>query len=462
MLVTKKTRTQIRIQNITFYVLFLTIIVLAAWLSTRYNYQTDWSANNRNSLSIASTSLLELIDGPVKITAYASTNNVLRRKINDLIKLYQYNKPDIEFKFINPNTEPEETRENGISVNGELIIEYEGRRENVKNISEQVITNALQRIVRGKERWIVFLEGHGERSPHREANHDLQAWAAQLEKKGFNLQTINLANTPQIPNNTNVFIIASPQVALLSGEIQIISDYIKKGGNLFWLSDPKSSQFMEAIAEQLGIEFHPGMIVDPTSQLFGIDDPRFAVVADYPPHPITERFSTITLFPQTVAIDLDLPPGWTAKPFLQSVERSWSETDEIKDNIKFDKSRDVPGPLTIGVAFKRLFDGNDDNNNPIENGLVSDHEQRIVVIGDGDFLSNSFLGNGGNLDLGVSILNSLSHDDAYIAIPTKTAPDLNLALSTTVQIIIGFGFLLVLPLTLIGCGVFIWFKRRKQ
>ncbi|NOX43537.1 MAG: GldG family protein [Gammaproteobacteria bacterium] len=447
------------------------MVGLIAWLSTRYTYQADWSANNRNSLSDASISLLKVIDGPVKITSYAKIDESLRRQINNLITLYQYNKNDIDFMFVNPETEPDKTRELGVSVNGELIIEYEGRRENIKQISEQAITNALQRIVRGKERWIVFLEGHGERSIHRQANHDVQAWATQLEDKGFNLQTINLANSPQIPDNATVLILASPQVSLLAGEIQLIADYIKRGGNLLWLSDPFSRQYLKSIAELLGIEYFPGMIVDPTTQLFGINDPRFAIVADYGRHPITQNFTTISLFPQAVGLDVDVPSGWDAEPFLQSVERSWSETDEIEGNVKFDKGRDIPGPLTIGVAFNRLFDENEEDG-AIESEAVEDkmieskgttsHEQRIVVVGDGDFLSNSFLGNGGNLDLGLSIINWLSHDDTFIAMPVKTAQDLNLELSRTAQIVIGFGFLLVLPAILAGCGILIWLKRRKQ
>lgn len=462
MLVTKRSRLQLRIQSIIFYILFLSMVGLIAWLSTRYSYQTDWSASNRNSLSNASTSLLKTIEGPLLITSFANIDEKLRRQINNLIKLYQYNKKDIEFNFINPETEPEKTRDLGISVNGELVIEYEGRRENIKEISEQAVTNALQRIVRGKERWIVFMEGHGERSPQRQANHDLLAWATQLESKGFNLQTINLANTPRIPENTTVLVLASPQVALLAGEIQLIADYIKRGGNLLWLSDPGSSQYLEKIAELLGIEYQPGMIVDPTTELFGINDPRFAIVADYGRHPITQQFTLMSLFPQAVSIDINAPPGWEVEPFLQSVERSWSETGNIEGNVKFDKGRDIPGPLTIGVALKRQLNADDEDNAAIENKGATNQEQRIVVVGDGDFLSNSFLGNGGNLKLGMSILNWLSHDDTYIAMPVKTAPDLDLQLSPKAQIAIAFGFLVILPAILIGCGILIWLKRRKQ
>ena len=467
MLVTKKTRLQNRIQNIIFYVFFLILIGLLAWLSTRYTFQSDWSASNRNSLSDASQSLLEIVDGELKITSYTNKNELIRRQTQSLINQFQRYKNNIEFSFINPESEPELTRQHGITVNGEIIIEYKNRRENIREISEQALTNAIQRVVRDNQRWIVFLEGHGERSPHRQANHDVQAWASQLNKKGFKLQTLNLADNPQIPDNTSVLVLASPQVELLAGEIDIIINYIQRGGNLLWFSDPQSSQHLETINELLEFEFLPGMVVDPTTQLFGINDPRFAIVSNYTQHPITQNFTSISLFPQAVAIDFNQQSEWNPQPFLQTVDRSWSETDEIISDVVFDSGRDLAGPLTIGIVMSRYpgdpdEDESTDNEDKPEQNQEQRHEQRIVVIGDGDFLSNSYLGNGGNLDLGLSILNWLSHDDDFIALPSKTAEDLHLELSATAQIMIGFGFLVLLPAGLIITGMLVWFKRRKQ
>lgn len=89
-------------------------------------------------------------------------------------------------------------------------------------------------------------------------------------------------------------------------------------------------------------------------------------------------------------------------------------------------------------------------------------QQRIVVIGDGDFLSNAFLGNGGNLDLGLNIIQWLSRSDALINIPSKTAPDRKLELSPIASGAIAVGFLFVLPIVLIGTGAIVWFKRRRR
>lgn len=467
MLVSKKSRLHIRTQNIIFTILFLSVIGLLAWLSLRYNVQADWTASNRNTLSATSTELLNVIKAPLSITAYVNEDENLRRRIDDLVKRYQRYKPDIQFSFVNPETEPDAARRLGITRNGEIIIDYEGRSEHLKELSEQAFSNAIQRVVRGSEHWIVFLEGHGERKARGEANHDLEAWVRQLESIGLKVQSLNLAKTPEIPNNTAVLVIAGPQVDLLPGEVKLINDYIDKGGNLLWLSDPGSIHGLEPIAEKLGIEFQPGMIVDPTTQGFGINDPRFAIVTEYPYHPVTQGFNMVTLYPQAAAIDLEVPQGWEGKALLETVDRSWSETDEIKGKIKFDKGKDIPGPLTIGIELHRNLSTTHRNENSTaptvdKNKADTKTEQRIIVVGDGDFLSNAYLGNGGNLDMGLAMVNWLSHDDTFITIPAKTAPDTNLELTRTAQMLIGFGFLFVFPLALVGSGIFIWMKRRKR
>lgn len=185
MLVSDKTLRQLRIQNTIFLVLLIAIVGVLAWLSHRYSVEADWTASGRNTLSDASTALLAQLDKPITITSYATEDETIRRAVTDLVKRYQRHKTDIDFRFINPDIEPEKIRQLGINVNGELVIEFQGQQENLKNLSEMGITNALQRLARSGERWLVFLDGHGERKPHGPANHDLGNWVTQLETKGF-------------------------------------------------------------------------------------------------------------------------------------------------------------------------------------------------------------------------------------------------------------------------------------
>src|SRR5690349_6750669 len=91
-----------------------------------------------------------------------------------------------------------------------------------------------------------------------------------------------------------------------------------------------------------------------------------------------------------------------------------------------------------------------------------DGTNSVAVIGDGDFLSNSFLGNGGNREFGQRLFNWLLADDALIEIADRGAPDRQLDLGPTGLALISIGFLLALPLLLLCCGGLIWWRRRRR
>ncbi len=452
MQISKQIHRKLRLESWTFVVLFLTVIGLIAWLSTRYHLQADLTASGRHTLSEASVAVLEKLDGPVTLTSFTRDDDVtgLRKRTRELISRYQRVKPDIVLNYIDPDQHPDKVRELGITIDGELRVEYGGRGENLQRIGEPSLTNAMQRLMRSGERKIVFLNGHGERRFDGQANHDLGEWGKQMIAKGFKMEALNLTADPKIPDDTAVLVIASPQAKLLEGEVKLIQSYVEKGGNLLWLNDPGEDDGLQALATQLGIGFVPGTLVDPTGQMLGIKNAAFIVVAEYPRHPVTEELTTLTLFPEAHAINM-VGDNWQSTPLLRSLGRSWSETGPMQGSVSFDQEKDIPGPLTIGMLLSRDQGEGD-----------SKHQQRVAVIGDGDFLANSFLGNGANQDLGSRLLNWLSNDDSMIKIPPRAAPDTKLEITPMLSLMIGAGFLLIIPGLLLGSGFAIWWKRRKQ
>ncbi len=440
-----------RLQTVAFTVLYAGIIGMLAWLTTQYVYQADWTVGARNSISPETRELLDTMPDPVTITAYMHDDPLLQEQLRDLVGSYQRYKDNITLEIINPDTVPERVRELGIASGGEIVIAYRDGREKVQTLAELPFTNALLRLSRQKERWIVFVSGHGERKPSGDTNHGLGLFGRELETKGLRVQTLNLSEAP-VPDNTHLLVLASPQVELLPGEVSVLLEYVRNGGNLLWLAEPKRLESLQPLADQLGIGFLPGMVVDATGQMFGVSEPTFAIITGYPQHEITREMTTVTVFPEVAALEINEAGEWASLPLLTTLERSWTELGELDGEIRFDQGTDErAGPLDIGVAMTRTTDAGE-----------TDSEQRILVIGDGDFLSNTYLGNAGNLGFGLQAVHWLSHDDAYIDIRVRTAPDATLVLTNTMRAVIGFGFLFGLPLLLLLAGLVIWLRRRRR
>jgi ABC-type uncharacterized transport system involved in gliding motility auxiliary subunit len=458
MQVTPRSRRLVRLNNWLFVVLLLAVAGLLGWVSTRYLYEADWTASGRHSLSAPSIKLLEQIKGPLTVTAFARDDQELRDHIRELFDRYRRHDKDIHFSFVNPDTDPARAQELNITSDGEVVLEYQGRREHIflSALKEQNISNALQRLLRSGERWLVFLDGHGERRPQGQANRDLSLWVKQLEDKGFKTRSINLAQNASIPDNTTVLVIADPQVDLLPGEVQAVQDYVKRGGNLLWLADNDPLRGLAPLAKELGVMFLPGIVVDITAQQLGIQSAAIAAVTGYTPgNPVTRDFNLLTVFPLAVGLSGEAPEGWQRQVLLQTGPNSWEETGSLTSGkVSFSEKEDIRGPITIGINLTR------DMNKPQDGQPV--RQQRVIVTGDGDFLSNQYLGNVGNLDLGINMVNWLSADEQLLNIPTKTAPDSHLQLSALEKSVIGLGFLIGLPALLLAGGLALWLRRRKR
>lgn len=453
MKITARSRWFIRLQNAGFYLLFATAIALLGGLSAHYHYQADWTAGNRNSLSATSQALLKRLSHPVEITAFVQPNKALRQGVSERIQRFQRYKSDISLQFINPDLQPDRAAKAGISRAGQLLLSMHGRSETADDLTESTLINALQRLARPQSRWAVFLQGHGERDPLGDNNQGLGTLTEALKHSGLQVQTLNLVRTPAIPQNTSLLVIAGPQTELMTGEVKRIDQYVADGGNLLWLRDPGEAQGLQPLTQLLGLRFVKGVIVDANQQLrslLGIKHPAVVPVVDYPTHVLTRNLRTLTLFPYASGIGFDdKADDWQRQPILRTLGRSWSETGSlVGDEVSFHQADgDTAGPLTIGLSLTRKR---------------PNREQRIVVIGDSDFLANGYLGNGGNQELAMNVFNWLSQDDALISIITKRAPDTQLNLNSFTAGAIALSFLVVLPLGLLVTGYTLWFRRRRR
>lgn len=452
-------------------VLFLVVIVMLGWLSVRYNVKQDWTFNKRNTISEASQKQLASMSDPVRLIAFAYPGAPERASVEFFAEQYKRFKPDLELEFIDPSSQPQKVKEYNVSFAGEVVVEYQGRRENLRALSEQNITGALQRLSYTGEKWIVFLEGHGERAVLDAQDQNAYTRFAQvLKDKGLSYQPLNLVKTPSIPDNTSVLVIANPRSALLDGEIKLIDAYVQGGGNLLWLAEPDQPPGLQALADTLGIAWQDGYAVFPEYELLGTGHPGIFAALDYPAGPVTKGMDQVTLFPLVRSLVAKPDSGWNAMPMLTSSSEAWLETQPIDETrgVSLDTSAgDIAGPLTIGMTLTReLPDPEAPAPKPAAEGEppapAPTKQQRVVLVGDADFLSDASLGQLGNQQLGLNIVQWLASRDAQLNIDVPKAPDTNLFLPNWATILIGVGFVIVLPLLLIGVGVTRWIIRRRR
>ena len=447
----RRLRVRLRVQSGLFLVLFFVLVMLTAFLARTYQKEWDVTRSARNTLSQQTLDVLRQFDGPLTVTAYALAQDAsgtdVHKAIEQRMGAYRRAKPDLVLQLVDPRVEPKRTEAAGVRTPNELVIEYRKRTEHLRiaEWNEQTFANALMRLARGSASLVMWLEGHGERRLDGIANHDLGEFGRQLQQKGLKLNSLNLALAPEVPANIALLVITTPQADVQPAEAEKLQRFLATGGNLLWLIDPEPLRGLEPLAETLGLVLTPGTVVDFTLRPRA-GPPVFAVATSYGQHPVTAAFRYNATFPYARQIGVNESEDWQTTPLVDVAQRGWVEVGKLDETPTFDASRDIKGPVTIAAAFERT---------------VADRQQRVIVVGGGSFLSNTFLGNGGNLQLGIAMVNWLASEDDLVSIDPRPAPDARIEIEQMTLYAIALFFLLVLPVAFVLTGAIVWWRRRK-
>ncbi|EXJ17149.1 GldG family protein [Imhoffiella purpurea] len=444
-------RVERALADLTFVLLLLALVIGSGWLIARHDRYWDWTSSGSNSLTAESLAILDRLDAPLRITVFSPEDTPLGEAIERLLAPYRQNLPEMQVDYLDPQLFPERARDADVTLIGQILLEYQGRRETLKEVGERSISAAIARLAETRSPWVAVIEGHGERSIQGGGTTDLGRLGQELRDQGFLARPLDLATIQEVPHNTRLLVLSMPQIQLFPGEIESLLRYLDRGGNLLWLMDPGPMHGLDPLAAQLGLSILPGVIVDAAAAKMGVETPAVAVISDYPTDPLTEGLSAPALLPGSLGFETRIAPGWDLATYLSTGSQSWNETGRLEGKIVRDEVvGEQAGPLAVVLALTR-------------NLPDSDRQQRVLVVGDSDFLSNAQIGSHGNRELGLRFFRWLSGEEPPLALPPPPQAAEALELSSTQRMLIGVGVLLLLPGLFVTSGFAIrWYRWRGR
>ena len=442
------------------YVLVVLAILGAGnYLANRYNKTLDTTSNKIFSLSDQTKKVVGNLTQDVKIYYFDQTARMSESRFGpsakDLLERYDVLSPKVTVEFVDPVKNPKRALDMKIASAGTTIIEVAGKREEAKSLSEEQVTNALIRALKTSKRTACTLEGHGEHDPENSDPGGFSGAKESLESSNFTTKGISLLEKEAaVPADCTVLLIAGPRTELVEVELAAIRKYIEGGGRAMILVDPPTkgvltTALVKALAD-LGVKVNSDLVVDLSGigQLFGADA-LSPLVAKYESHAITREMRNVaSLFPLSRSVEPgDTKDKITVEKLFSTTPRSFGTTDLASREIKVDPKRDKPGPLSLAVAGTWRTD-------------KENVQGRFVVAGSSSFASNSALGFGGNRDLFLNMVSWLSSDEDLISIRPKDPEDRRLTMSASQMQTIFYTSILSLPLLIIACGTWVWWRRR--
>ncbi|MBF0212847.1 MAG: GldG family protein [Magnetococcales bacterium] len=451
----RATRLNLRSQNFVMGVILTILLALAAYASHRYPLRWDWTKGARHTLAEQSIKAIQAFPDGLTATVYIQERGERRPQLEELMEKYQALNPSLTLRYVDPDLDPAAARQAEVAVYGTVILRAGEKTEKITEATEEAVTNGLIRLAKGGAKTIRFISGHGEHplaeSPDGGSGKDrfalIQAQSL-LKGEGYRVESLNLAETEKIPEDTSVIVLAGPRKPLLDLEIQRLKGWFEAGGRLLLLLGPGSPVGgLEPLLKSHGIAMLQGVTLDPAAQMIG-GSAATPLISRYPTdHAITKGMSAATIFPDTGGIELEAAPSEGKTPpmrLLEGAARGWLETGDLASGqVEFNPDQDRKGPILIGVA--------------VESG-----KQRLVVTANSNFIADAYVSALGNADLFLNIARWLAEDENFIAIKPKEVQDAGLNLPGGAAVLLFWGLVVGIPLALIAIGATIWMKRRRR
>lgn len=444
-------RKALRGANFAVYTLVvLAIIVLCNWFASRNDHHLDLTPNKAFSLSPETVKVLKGLDRPVILYDFNQQSDFDQQR--DLMNLYSSASPHVTVKYVDPNRDPGLAKEFGVQDFGSVYVAAGSRHLKASGASEQAITNALIRLLKG-QKMIYFVQGHGERSLNGAGRNSYSDFSKALKNEDSEVKTLVLLQTMKIPPDCSILVIAGPKNDYLPQEVSAIESYMKGGGRLLLMLDPGVAlPNLSKLLSDYGVNVRNDLVIDenPMAQVFGAT-PDMPLILSYGSNPIVKPLNRMaTLFPLSRSFDVaSTPPsGVLIDPLCNTSDASFSVTDfnPAMHQVSYVPGKDVKGPLVVAAA------GTLTQNGPGKQG-------RFVATGTSLLAANAYLGFQGNRDLVMNMVEWLTSNEGLISIRPKapSAQRLNMTASQMGGLL---ARCMAVPLIIIIIGVGVWWSRR--
>lgn len=439
--------------NFAIYTLIvIALIVLVNWFVDHHDTRWDMTPNKKYSLSEQTRKILKELNRDVTVYVFDREHSFGERR--DVLGMYSSASRRLNVIYVDPDRQPALAKEFGVRTYGTTIVSAGDRHMEAQGDSEEGITNALVRVLKG-QRTACFIQGHGERNLDGADREGYDRIKKQLSNENYQTESLLLMQKMAIPPDCTMVVIAGPQNDYLPQEVEVLRKYIQGGGRaLLMLDAGVELPNLAKLLSDWNVTARNDLVIDmnPVAQIFGTS-PAMPLIVKYGASPIVQPLTNrATLFPLSRSFEVgkEYKAGASADSLCETSTDSYDVTDfnPKMEKVAFRPGKDLKGPLAVAVAGTVTGQGEKKT------------EGRFVATGTSLIAANSFLNFQGNRDFILNSINWLSADEDLISIRPKPPESQHLTMTSQQMrqvLLLGvFG----IPLFIVAAGVLVWWQRR--
>ena len=441
----------------TLYILVvIAIVVVANMLANRYNKSFDTTSNKRYSLSDQTKKIVGGLTQNASITYFNQSTRFQQGK--DLLDEYASLSPKVHVEYVDPDKNPQLARAAGIRDFGTAVVQIGDKKETAKSMTEEGITGAFIRDLKGTTRTVCFVAGSGEHAIDDTERDGLSQFKDLLAKDEYQSKSIDLLQKAEVPADCTTLVVAGPTHDYQQPQVDAIKTYVENGGRGFFMLDPPiqfgrseiaANDALTNLLQSWGVTLDKDMILDlnPVGQLAGLG-PQVALVTTYASQPIVAQMRGSAVgFPLSRSMEIKNADKTSVEKLFDSSSSSLATFNLSSPEVSVADPKNRKGPLTIAAAGTY-------------NTGKQNSQGRFVVTGSSSWAANRFLGFNGNGDLALNAVNWLSSDEDLISIRPKPPEDRRITMTRAQLVLVRATSQFVLPLLVVIAGTLVWWKRR--